>query len=282
MKKLITSFINAGAAQPIKQGTLDHLQQAHEETMKANLDMLNLRDGQIRSTSSVGMRMGGLRRNGTFPNYTVLSGAFFFENEVWLCDGGVFLSIPVGQVLVCTKTITYVTATNADPVEFSDASSNNVHAIRKIVISAGLSGSGDFDFDDAYDYNDWFAIPYSAGYLSASTPAWTIASSADWDVKYNENGKTVTIDFAVVNGTLTNITSNVQLILPFNNSFKGTFYSVGEYANGNNTTPKAAMRITANDGGRTIRLQPIGDATFAVITGGLDVRGQITVMMRDF
>jgi hypothetical protein len=32
MKKLITSFINAGAAQPIKQGTLNHLQEAHEET----------------------------------------------------------------------------------------------------------------------------------------------------------------------------------------------------------------------------------------------------------
>ena len=282
MKKLVTSYINAGASQPIKQGTLNHLQEAHEETMEANLDMLNQRNGQIRSTGSVPMRMGGCRRNGTFPNYTVTSGAFYFENEVWICDGGVFLAITLGQVLVCTKTITYVTATNADPVTFSDASSNNVHQVRKIVISAGVSGSGDFDFEDLYDYNDWTEIPFNAGYLSASTPAWTLPSPSDWDVKYTENGKTITIDFEVKNSTLSNITSNVRLILPFNNDFSGNFFGVCEYTNSNNTTPKGVARITAADGGSTLFIQPIGDATFAVVTGGFDVRGQITVMMKEF
>jgi len=150
------------------------------------------------------------------------------------------------------------------------------------LFSAGVSGSGDFDFEDAYDFNDWSDVTYNAGYLSASTPAWTIASSADWDVKFTESGKTVTIDFAITNGTLTNITSNVQIILPFNNDFKGTFSAVGEYANSNNTTQKGMIRITAADGGSTLYLQPIGDASFAVNSGGFDVRGQITVMMREF
>lgn len=282
MKKLLTSYINAGAAQPIKQGTLNHLQEAHQETTAATLQMLNFRDGQIRSTSFVPMRMGGCRRTGTFPNYTVSTGAYFFENEVWLCDGGIFLAIPVGQVLVCTKTITYVTATNADPVEFSDASTNNVHEVRKIVISAGVSGSGDFDFEDAYDYNDWTDIAYNAGYLTASTGNFTIASSADWDVKYTQDGKTVTIDFAVVNATLTNDTANVRLELPFNDNFKGTFNAVAEYADSNNSTTNGVARITAADGGSTLYMQPIGDALFEAVTGGFDIRGQITVMMREF
>jgi hypothetical protein len=91
------------------------------------------------------------------------------------------------------------------------------------------------------------AITYNAGYLTASTGNFTIASSADWDVKYTENGQTITIDFAVVNATLTSDTANVRLDLPFNNNFNGTFYAVAEYANSNNTLQK---RMRTNYGSR--------------------------------
>lgn len=141
MRKLIDSFITSTSAQPIKQGTLDHLQFAYQEAITAIVN--NLMGGVLDNISVYVLY--GCVNSGTYPTYNVTAGAVYYSGEVYLVDAFTFTVTPSNKA-VGNIVITYYNV-NADPTEFTDGSSHNVHAIRKVVFAEAVSGTGISDFE---------------------------------------------------------------------------------------------------------------------------------------
>jgi hypothetical protein len=147
MKKLLTNSITTSIGFPIKSGTLDHLQSAFQEPIA---ELAKCFFGNSYDQTKVYI-LNGLVNSGSGSTYNISAGSVLFNGEVYLVDA-VTLTVSGSNIPVGTIATTYYTASNADGVEFTDGVVRNVHAIRKIVIAAGLSGSGDANYTDFIDY----------------------------------------------------------------------------------------------------------------------------------
>lgn len=136
MKILDVSAVTDAAQVKIKQGTLKFLQDANKEAFAALLIGLI---GPSYSTSNVYIIYGCIN-SGTFPTYNISEGAAFYDGEIFLIDAASF-TVTGLNVAVMSLQVTQYTV-NADPVTFTDSTVHNIHNIRKILISAGPSGSG--------------------------------------------------------------------------------------------------------------------------------------------
>lgn len=148
MRKLDISPITDSKQLPIKKGTLQFLQDAYSEMLVAISTWIASTTGAAFSAGNAYI-LYGLFDAATFPAFDVPAGAVFYNGELYLIDATTF-TLTGSNVPICTITTTQY-GTNADPVTFTDATTGNVHNIRKIVISQGASGSGDFDFVDMID-----------------------------------------------------------------------------------------------------------------------------------
>ena len=274
MKKIKTTDIIAGSAMPLKSGSLDHLQSAYQED---ELDMIQMliaqNDTEINPASLPARIIYGCRRNSSTGAISI--GAIVYQNEIFRCIAQ-NVTLGLGQVVIGTITTTYLTATNADPVVFSDSTSNNVHEIRRITWSAGASGSGDFNFSDLLLYGQWNDVAYNSSYISSPTGTLTMpGGAADWQVTWRQEGRTVWIDFDLEGMTLATANANyLTLSLPFNADFIKEFHSTCYYINpaGSPTSGICIARTIAatND----IRfILPTGQF---VVSTGIKVSGQIT------
>lgn len=140
MRKLSVSNITDTVAMPVKGGTLLHLQLAYQEALTAIANNVIGRS----SNPSTGYILYGLVNSGSTGSMNVSAGAIYYNGEVFLVDA---FTLTVADTAVANIVTTSYT-TNADPVLFTDGVARNVHEIRKIVFSDGVSGSGIFDFDD--------------------------------------------------------------------------------------------------------------------------------------
>lgn len=140
MKKLDNSFITNASQQPIKKGTLQFLQEAHQETA------ISIFKAMVGSTyaNTTPYVLFGLIDSGSGLVHNISAGAIVLFDEIFLVDAVAFTS-PSGEVPVMSINITQYT-TDADPVTFTDLSIHNVHNIRKYAITSGVSGSGGLDF----------------------------------------------------------------------------------------------------------------------------------------
>ena len=278
MKKIITTAISSTSAMPIKQGTLNHLQDAHTETTEWLNNVFTFERGGVKTSP---FRAYGVYTTLSGGTYSIGAGAIYYNGIMYQCDSATVT--PVGsQVVIGTITTTYATAANADPVEFSDSTLNNVHEIKKIVWSAGTAGSGTFNFSALKGYNEFDNLIYNASYLTASSGNFTVPGASDFDVKLKELGNAITIDFAITNATLSLATSNVRISTnyPAGIPFDGDFHGLCFYKNSNNTTPNGVAYVTATNGSSLLYIRPTVDATFAAITGGFDLYGQIVAGLK--
>lgn len=274
MKILDTQFIVSGVKQPIKKGTLDHLQSAYKEDELDILQMVNSQgDSDSIASYSIPVILYGCRWLSGIGAVSV--GAVVYNSEIFRAPAVVGITLGFGQVVVGTITTTYLTATDADPVEFSDASLNNVHEIRQIVWSAGASGSGDFDLDSCLLYGKWNTIPYSASYLTAPTGTWTVGSS-NFNVKWTQQGRKITINFDIQSSTITGTPAYLILRLPFNAKFKDYMYSVCFWQNIGNSIDYGMARVVSTDGTNDLRIYTVGPATWVAQAGANMVQGEIT------
>jgi hypothetical protein len=278
MKKINTTPITTGSAMPFKSGSLEHLQSAYQEPLidiVQTFEARNDTEGFPNYTTPV--IMYGCRRTGI----GVSQGVVAYGTELYRAQAA-NITLGLGQVVVGTITTTYFTGTNADPVTFSDSTNNNVHEIREIVWSAGTSGSGDFDFDDCLMWGRWVDVTYSASYLSAATGNWTIpAGAANWQVRWKQVGRTVIIDFYVLNSTLSSNTASITLSLPFNADFLKDHHALCYYQNPAATPQSGACRVLALAGTSDLQFIP-ATTTWVADTGTVDVFGQITVELDKF
>ena len=278
MKKINTTPITTGSAMPFKSGSLQHLQSAYQEPLidiVQTFEARNDTEGFPNYTTPV--IMYGCRRTGL----GVSQGVVAYGTELYRAQA-VNITLGFGQVVVGTITTTYFTGTNADPVTFSDSTNNNVHEIREIVWSAGTSGSGDFDFDNCLMWGRWIDVTYSASYLSAATGNWTIpAGAANWQVRWKQVGRTVIIDFYVLNSTLSSNTASITLSLPFNADFLKDHHALCYYQNPAATPQSGACRVFALAGTSDLQFIP-ATTTWIADAGTVDVFGQITVELDKF
>lgn len=110
----------------------------------------------------------------TASTYNINAGYIFVQPDYDVCylnaSGPLILSGT--DVAVCTKSISY--DATADPLTFEDGFPRNVHQHINYKVTAGPSGSGDFDFDDMLNVqNTMFRkpSPIEVG-SSATTVTW--------------------------------------------------------------------------------------------------------------
>jgi len=280
MKKIKTTDIIAGSAMPLKSGSLNHLQSANQEGIFSLAQSELFQRNGVSAGYANPQALYGLAYTVSGSTWSIESGCLVFGTEMYLCDSTVGIVLGLGQVVVGTITTTYLTATNADPVIFSDSTSNNVHEIRKIVWSAGVSGSGSFDFVNIQYLGRWITQNYSAGRMTAATGLWTLpGGSPNFDMKTQRRGSTLLIDFSIVSSSIGSATAYISLSLAQTDKIKGNFHAVGFYANGNQTPTEGMMKIVAVDGSRELRMYQIDGSNWAADIITIDVSGQISVEM---
>ena len=280
MKKIKTTDIIAGSAMPLKSGSLNHLQSAYQEPL---IDIVQTfeadNDTEGFPNYSTPIIMYGCRWTGT----GVTQGVVAYGSELYRCQA-VNITLGFGQVVIGTITTTYLTATNADPVIFSDSTSNNIHEIRQIVWSAGTSGTpGTFDFDNCTSFNEWTDIPYSAGYMGAQAGNWTLPGGAtDWQVKYKQQGRTITISVYINDSTVSSTPSYLLLNLPFNADFKFNCFNIGYYNSTSNSPVAGACEFKATIATSELRFKPATLNAWSADTANTTIYGQITCELDKF
>jgi hypothetical protein len=284
MKKIKTTDIIAGSAMPLKSGSLNHLQSANQEGIFSLAQSELFQRNGVSAGYANPQALYGLAYTVSGSTWAIESGCLVFGTEMYLCDTTLGINLGVGQVVVGTITTTYLTATNADPVIFSDSTSNNVHEIRKIVWSAGVSGSGSFDFVNMQYLGRWIEQTYSAGDLSTSNAStWTIpAGATNFKVKTQRRGSTMIVDFYILNSTIASVfgsTNPTYLSLTLNiaDRIKGNFRSVCYYQNPAASPAAGIATVLAVDGTRELRFTPSVVGTWQFEIGTVDVYGQITI-----
>ena len=149
MKKLVIDSISDSAQMPIKKGTLQFLQDANYEAMQS---IVLAAIGSTYDPTKVYVLYGCIN-SGSGNSYTITAGAVFYAGEIYLVDAASFTASG-SNVGVFSIAITQYT-NNADPVTFADTTIQNVHNIRKMLISAGASGStiGDYSARSPFSFS---------------------------------------------------------------------------------------------------------------------------------
>lgn len=148
MKRLNTSPITSSNAMPVKSGTLQFIQDAHKETT-ANI-LTNIIPNPLQDTIYI---LSGCVNFGALPVHNLSSGVLYCNGEVFNFDGANFVLSGLQKAYARIETTQYIT--NADPVQFTDGVSRNVHDIRKIVIENTTTSSGLPEFKDFILINNW-------------------------------------------------------------------------------------------------------------------------------
>lgn len=151
MKKLNISDVTNSVAMPIKAGTLQFLQDAHKEALSGVIS--NIIESPIIDTIYI---LSGCSNTAVAPIHTLSAGVLFVNGEVFDFDGATFTLTGLQKAFARIETTQYTT--NADPVQFTDGNSRNVHNIRKIVIEATTVSSSLPEFKDFVTVGHWKSI----------------------------------------------------------------------------------------------------------------------------
>lgn len=183
MKKLDIGSVAPNISFPFKGGSTIFLQEAFTEIFK---ELLIERIGISYDVSAFYV-IKGCHKSISGPNTTISAGSIFKDGVVYLVSSVTFPN-PVGpNVIIGTLTTTQFTATNADPVLFTDGISRNVHNITKVVFSTGVSGSGSVDFLGLKHIGDWTTQTSSLGITFNGGTSTFVTSNS----KYRIDGKTM-------------------------------------------------------------------------------------------
>lgn len=135
------SPISDTAQMPVKKGTIEFLQRSSKTDLSQVLIGLISLGGYNFTTPYV---LYGCINTGSGATYVISAGAIYYGGEIFLVDAASFTA--TGSDVAILSIITTQYTTNADPVTFTDTTVHNVHNIRKVLISAGASGSGIADY----------------------------------------------------------------------------------------------------------------------------------------
>lgn len=192
MKILDTTSISTSNAMPIKSGTLQFLQDASKEAMAALVTNL-IPNPDVNTI----YRISGCLNSTVAPIHTLSAGVLFYNGEIFNFDGATFTLTGLQKAYARIATTQFTT--NADPVQFTDGVSRNVHNIRKIVIENTTTSSGLPEFKDFITLNSWLKgdtkeIVCDNTYLTnnftstGATAGLGIGERAGWAIMNGNNG----------------------------------------------------------------------------------------------
>jgi hypothetical protein len=235
MRKLDLQYVVAGVTMDIKGGTYKHLQLAYQEALDA------LVRGNVNDATQP-IIIYGCKDTDVDPFYLDLSaGAIYYNGEIFLVDAqGV--SRTAMQRFNASIATTYYTATDADPVIFSNSTTHNVHQIRKIVFTAGSIGGGLFQFEDLQPFTrkQWVdEILTNADLKASAGETLTIGAATSKEIVYyiDEIEKTCSLSFNIVNGnTSASNIAGFYIKIPEGKTCGRVFKGTGEFRNTNTTT----------------------------------------------
>jgi hypothetical protein len=148
MKILKITDISSSNAMPIKAGTLQFLQDAHKETVAGLVS--NLIPNADVNTIYI---LSGCQNSTVAPIHTLSAGVLYYNGEIFNFDGATFTLTGLQKAYARIETTQFIT--NADPVQFTDGVSRNVHNVRKIVIENTITSSGLPEFKDFITVGHW-------------------------------------------------------------------------------------------------------------------------------
>ena len=247
MKILNISDISSSNAMPIKSGTLQFLQDAHKETIAGLIT--NILPNPDPNTIYI---LSGCKNSTVAPIHTLSAGIIYYNSEVFNFDGATFTLTGLQKAYARIETTQYLT--NADPVQFTDGVSRNVHNIRKIVIENTITSSGLPEFKDFVTVpSSW--LKYDTKEISCDqTYANTYFDSAGL-------GRLERTGWAIMNGA-THVYNGVSVTVP-NDFGRVTLHSGGGYVLGATGGSENAVLIGHNH-------------SFSDTAGGQDGGGHVT------
>ena len=133
---------------PVKSGTLEFIQDAYKEAFTAVI--ANITESPVMGTIYI---LSGCRNTSTAPIYTTTTGWVYYNGEIYQVPAASFTLTGLQNAYARIETTQFTT--NADPVQFTDGVSRNVHNIRRIVIEGTVASSGLPEFKDFVRLNHW-------------------------------------------------------------------------------------------------------------------------------
>lgn len=235
MKKILTDGITGGIGQPVKSGTLEHLQNAYKELF--DIAVKTIQGGEI--ADSVPRTLYGVGNNGSGANYDITAGAVLYNGQVYLVPATTFTAA-TGAVFVITTS--YNTGATADPVTMTDGSFRNVHQNQIIEVVDGDSSTPGYiaDFGDLVAFSfDWISKTMDA----ADTTQPAIFTSGVYFFK--RQGNVLFLSFrATFSGSYSSSTNAIGIKIPY--GYNGAFaqYHMGErHEVTAGTVDAAALRV---------------------------------------
>lgn len=168
MKKVNTVNVAPGAAMKFKNGTFDHINSSILEVAK----VLSIKSiGESYSNAGTCYVLYGLINSGSGLNYVISAGAVFLGGEIFLVPAQ-SITVTGGQSPAITQSSVYTTATNADPVSFTDGSTHNIHEDRICTFTAVTTSGSYLEFANLIRVNYSKALTLTANYSTglSSTP----------------------------------------------------------------------------------------------------------------
>lgn len=205
MKKVITSNISGSTGQPIKSGTLSHIQSAYTEAFQILMQNLY---GITSTDTTVRVLYGCVNSGGSTIGTTcnISAGAVYYNGELYFVPAASFL-IATGLVAVIAtvnNSTNFFVAANADPVSMTDLSSKYVHSQFKVTIVDGNSGATGFIANySAFGnmFSDWQSVTYAGSYASGTS-----------GLKYRKEGNNVRFKGEVIYATPVSKTASDAVI----------------------------------------------------------------------
>ena len=264
MKKIKTSDITTAVGMPLKSGSLEHLQAAYSECLDSVVKRI-LGDGYLTTKVYI---LYGCDSSNLGSAWTITAGAVFYNGEIYLVPAASFSvsgsNVPVGNIVT-----TYFSATNADPVQFTNSANLNVHEIRQIVITSGASGSGTANFlDFVPTYSKWVE-KYTPTQSTIAVGSGTINATT---VQYRRNGNIMHMSFYVESSlgiTPASGQVSVNITLPFSADLTTAVHGVYSVAVAGTTSSNFSSGTAIIDsftGATKVRtLHTLGTAVYYII-----------------
>jgi hypothetical protein len=142
MNQIYTGYVNSPLTnQPLTGPSIAFLQSATTEVIAAIVQ--NIIQSDTVSFTTPYALYGCKKTSLGGGNYSYTAGYIFYKGEIFSFPGISSIAIPDTDVVKITITNDPI----ADPIKFTDLVFRNVHNHRTLVLSDGLSGSGDFNFN---------------------------------------------------------------------------------------------------------------------------------------
>jgi hypothetical protein len=204
MKILNTTPITSSNAMPVKSGTLQFMQDAHKETT-ANI-LTNLLPNPVANTVYI---ISGCKNTATLPAHNITAGVLYYNGEVYNFDGASFTLTGLQKAYARIQTTQFIT--NADPVQFTDGVSRNVHDIRKVVIENTITSSGLPEFKDFILINNW---------LKGDTKE-VVCDSTYLNVNFDSTGlgRLERLGWAIMNGSNGTPNDNGKVVIAYGSDY---------------------------------------------------------------